>query len=69
MRRLGDAAADVVADLLLGPLPCPIVPPCEHPMVLHDRYSDDDPRYICCADGCSCRMNPEPDPADQPKEA
>jgi hypothetical protein len=55
--------ADELAEMLAAGPPCPVDPPCEHSALLHDRYSDADPRFICCADGCECRQNPEPDPA------
>lgn len=33
---------------------CPNDPPCPHSGVIHDIYAPDDPRPVCCADGCQC---------------
>lgn len=33
---------------------CPNTPPCEHPAWIHDIDSYDDPKPMCCADGCNC---------------
>lgn len=33
---------------------CPNEPRCTHPAFVHDIDTYEDPRPICCADGCSC---------------
>lgn len=35
-------------------LACPNDPPCAHSGLLHDIDSLDDPKPMCCADGCNC---------------
>jgi hypothetical protein len=34
---------------------------CQHGGVLHDVDELDDPRPTCCAEGCPCGHEPEPD--------
>lgn len=34
---------------------CPNTPPCKHPAAAHDIESFDDPRPMCCEEGCVCR--------------
>lgn len=58
---LGDFAA-AMATALAATGPCPNTPPCPHAGGLHDIYTPEDPRPICCAEGCGCRATPEPDP-------
>lgn len=45
---------------------CPNTPPCEHPAMIHDVSGDpEDPKPMCCADGCSCGQ-PTPELAAEP---
>lgn len=37
-----------------GGFECPNSPRCEHPAYVHDIDTYEEPRPICCADGCSC---------------
>lgn len=44
---------------------CPNTPRCEHPSLIHDVSGDpEDPKPMCCADGCRCGQ-----PEDGPDEA
>ena len=46
-------------------LRCPNTPPCEHPSPIHDVSGDpEDPKPMCCADGCRCGQ-----PDDGPNQA
>lgn len=36
-----------------GPCPNQV---CEHPVVLHDLDTLDEPFPVCCVDGCGCRV-------------
>jgi hypothetical protein len=59
-----DAAATAVAAGHTAPPPwnCPNTPPCEHPSLVHDVSGDpEDPKPMCCADGCRCGQ-PDPGP-------
>jgi hypothetical protein len=33
---------------------CPSDPPCPHPGLVHDIYLPEDPRPMCCMEGCTC---------------
>lgn len=33
---------------------CPNTPRCEHPAMVHDIDTYEDPRPMCCAEGCTC---------------
>lgn len=33
---------------------CPNTPRCEHPSFVHDVDTYEDPRPVCCVDGCWC---------------
>jgi hypothetical protein len=50
---------------------CPNNPPCEHPSFIHDVSGDpEDPKPMCCADGCRCgRPDPGPDEAQETRAA
>lgn len=37
-----------------SPFACPNNPPCAHSGTVHDIYAPDDPRPVCCAEGCGC---------------
>lgn len=54
----GCDAVLVVPDPPLTPVPdgrCPNTPPCDHPAMIHDISGDpEDPRPMCCIDGCTC---------------
>lgn len=39
---------------MTDPWVCPNTPRCEHPGLIHDIWDYDDPRPMCCADGCDC---------------
>ncbi|ANN16219.1 hypothetical protein SD37_11585 [Amycolatopsis orientalis] len=48
---------------------CPNTPPCEHPAMIHDVSGDpEDPKPMCCADGCACGQPTPPSVVDSGEE-
>lgn len=48
-------SADAEGKTAPYPWCCPNQPPCEHPSLIHDVSGDpEDPKPMCCADGCDC---------------
>jgi hypothetical protein len=36
---------------------CPNTPRCPHPGLIHDIDDYDDPKPMCCVEGCGCGQN------------
>lgn len=63
---MADRTPSPIPRTTAGQAGCPNTPPCGHPAMIHDVSGDaEDPKPMCCADGCSCGQ-PAPELAAEP---